>query len=631
MRCVLAGALAKAVLATAAFLCLASCGGGGGAGSGGTATSAVSGMAAAGSGIAGRVSIKDASGQERFVDTASGSFTLNVDGLTPPFLLKAQWTVSGVTQTLYGFASGSGTANVTPLTNLAVVAAAGSLSLDAVYQAPSPAAYNAIAAGLPAAVQELRSALAPLLSQFSVSGLDLLTGAFAADHTGMDALLDSITVQVAGGESVVSDAASGATLFDAPSTDLGHALTMPAWTAQDAAVANDPDIAVDANGNALVVWANSVSAGNSIQARFISQANGTTVTLNTSGLCITPKVAFDGGGNAVIAWVQDDNGRSAIWTRRYAAAGSTWGIPVQISAANAPADAAAPDVAVDAAGNAVVVWTQGNGQVNDYDVWYAAYSSTAATWSSPVLVSDGVNSSYGVRVAVDANGEGIVAWQQEQGNGSVSNAPTDVWARRFSTTGAWGMAVRINTVPAAQAAVYGQIAVAMDSDGNGAALWVQGSIQAAMLVASGGWQPSQAIMSVPANLAYGPHLAFDAAGNAVAVWQEQDGVTAFGGANRFLRGAGWGTSVSFTDPAAGDVYLPRVAIDGAGNATAVWYQVAPGSNAQVYTSRNPAGGSWGVPHTLSPTSTDGFAVYPVPVAAANAAGHAVAAWGVDSN
>jgi len=97
MRCVLAGALAKAVLATAAFLCLASCGGGGGAGSGGTATSAVSGMAAAGSGIAGRVSIKDASGQERFVDTASGSFTLNVDGLTPPFLLKAQWTVSGVT------------------------------------------------------------------------------------------------------------------------------------------------------------------------------------------------------------------------------------------------------------------------------------------------------------------------------------------------------------------------------------------------------------------------------------------------------------------------------------------------------------------------------------------------------
>ena len=152
----------RIVCVMAIVLSLAACGGGGGGGASSgvpALQSAVSGVAASGNGISGRVYIKDVTGQERFVDTTTGSFTLMVSGLTPPYLLKAQWTAGGGTQTLYSFATAAGTVDITPLTALAVTAAAGGLSLDAVYAAPTAGAFNAIAAALPAAVAQLRSCL----------------------------------------------------------------------------------------------------------------------------------------------------------------------------------------------------------------------------------------------------------------------------------------------------------------------------------------------------------------------------------------------------------------------------------------------------------------------------------------
>ena len=610
-------------------LCLAACGGGTGTAA---PPSTVSGTAATGAGIAGRIFVKDVTGRERFVDTTSGSFTLSVDGLSAPFLLRASWQAAGATRTMYSFATAPGIANITPLTDLALGVAGGGTSLEALYASPSPGACAAIAAALPAAIAALRAGLAPLLEKFSVASADPFATSFVADHTGMDALLDSITVTLSAGAAVVADATTGALLLEATLVDPAHALVMPAWAPADAAVASDPDIAVDAAGNGLVVWANWATAGGAIQARFVTQPGSAVVTLSTAGSGIGPRVAFDAAGDAWVTWAQWQNNRNSAWVRRYSAARRAWDQPLQLSTANAAGDAAAPELAVDGAGNVLVVWSQGNGQVNHGDVWFAAYSASTTSWSAPALVSDGVNSAYGSVVAVNAAGQGIVAWRQEQGDGTtVSNAPTDVWARRFDSAGNWGTAATINSIPATQLFVYGQLAVALDGAGNGVALWIQGAVQAAILSATGGWQPSQRIVSDPSHSAYGPHAAFDAAGNAIAVWQEQDGFSAFGGTSRYVAGDGWAASSRFLAPGAGDVYLPRVAVDGAGNATAVWYQAIPGGLATIYCSRFVAAGGRGPVSPLSPTGTDGFMLYPVPVVAANAAGLTLAVWGTNSN
>ena len=90
----------------------------------------------------------------------------------------------------------------------------------------------------------------------------------------------------------------------------------------------------------------------------------------------------------------------------------------------------------------------------------------------------------------------------------------------------------------------------------------------------------------------------------------------------------WGTSGSFGTDVAGDVYDPHVAVDGAGNATAVWYQLSD-SAVSVLSSRSLAGSAWGASLLLGAVPAGGFN-YPVPKVAANAAGRTIALWGLDS-
>ena len=106
-------------------LVLGACGGGGGDAAPPAIT--LSGVAATGAGISGRIFIKDAAGHEQWVDTADGRFSFALTDLTAPFMLKAQWNAGGSTHTLYSLCASAagGTANITPLTQLAVATAAG--------------------------------------------------------------------------------------------------------------------------------------------------------------------------------------------------------------------------------------------------------------------------------------------------------------------------------------------------------------------------------------------------------------------------------------------------------------------------------------------------------------------------
>jgi hypothetical protein len=349
-------------------------------------------------------------------------------------------------------------------------------------------------------------------------------------------------------------------------------------------------------------------------------------------------VAFDGNGNAIVVWTQDLASHNEIWASRFNAAGASWSAPTQLSAPGAGAwfSAYVPDLAVDSAGNAIVGWYQGDGRNNHFDVWFARYQVSGASWSAAAMISDGVNSAYLPRVAVNAAGNGLFAWQQEQGDGTtVSNAPKDIRARTVTTAGVWGNSTRINAVAGNVDDVYGQIAVAANATGGGAVLWVQRSgilpyvIHAA--VYAGGWQASASITQNALDNCYGPQLSFDASGNAIAVWQQQTGTGAFGGFNRYVAGTGWGTSGQFVDTALGDTYDPHVAVDAAGNATVTWYRWDSAfGTMDVMLNRYTVGTGWGTAQVSNATSFDGSLSYVVPRVASNAAGQTIAVWGVDT-
>jgi len=627
-------------------LTLAACGGSGNTAAPSIAPPApaaatLSGVAATGAAIIGHISLKDATGRELSLDTANGQYTFTLTGLTAPFMLRARWISNGATETLYSFATSptGGTANITALTNVAVVAAAGTELLDGVYDAGNASAFSTIAAALPAAVTQVQDSFASLLAKQGVAGVNPITGVFAADHTGMDAVLDGISVTYVSGNLTVIDKTGGAIVLEAPIADMSHAVTLADWSAQDAAAAADPEVVVAANGSGLVVWSETVGAHSAIRARFLLGNSGAAVTLSTAGDAGLPKIAIDAVGDAIVVWTQYENARNDIWASRYAATARTWSMPIRISASSAVADANVPDAAVDDAGNAVVVWHQGDGRTNHFDVWSARYTAATDLWTAPALASDGVNSAYNPHVAVNGAGQGLAAWVQQQGDGTtVSNGPQDIWGR-FASTGTWGTGSRLNGVAGDVDWVYGQVAVALDSQGHGFALWVQGSgvlpfvVHAARFAGASGWQPSAVITSNALDNCYGPHLAFDSTGNAVAVWQQQTGTGAYGGVNRFDIASGWGTSGAIGNDVAGDVYDPHVAIDGAGNATAVWYQWDTSGNQtntiNVMSNRSLAGGAWGSSRLVSAAPSGGL-TYPVPRVAANAMGQTLLVWGSDS-
>lgn len=185
-------------------MALAGCGGGSGGGGATTATgptgSVLTGTAAAGAPIIGLVTIKDSSSPPKTKSVsieADGKYTIDVAGMTAPFMMRADGTVGGRTYSLYSAATSAdvnGTVNVTPLTDLIVANIAGQIAetffASGNFSTLTPAALTAESTAL-------RTRLQPILSALGVAAsIDLLRSSFSADHSGLDAALDVLRVEV---------------------------------------------------------------------------------------------------------------------------------------------------------------------------------------------------------------------------------------------------------------------------------------------------------------------------------------------------------------------------------------------------------------------------------------------------
>ena len=182
------------LLAFVATVLLAGCGGGSG---GGAAGGALGGTAATGAPVDGIVYVTDNNGIEVNVPIeADGTFSVSLEGMTPPFLLRV--IPNGGGDVLYSFASEPDvTVNVTPLTTLALYLAHGG-DLDALYSTWS-ANTTALDDALIESQQEIINAnLSTLLDGYAVdsSFYDFVNVAFNTDSTGIDGVLDSLNISI---------------------------------------------------------------------------------------------------------------------------------------------------------------------------------------------------------------------------------------------------------------------------------------------------------------------------------------------------------------------------------------------------------------------------------------------------
>lgn len=147
--------------------------------------------------------------------------------------------------------------------------------------------------------------------------------------------------------------------------------------------------------------------------------------------------------------------------------------------------------------------------------------------------------------------------------------------------------------------------------------------------AQAGWLPPEGI-SATGEHAGGPRVVLDSAGDATAVWERWDGQdTVVESAHRPAGGA-WQAPTDLSDDGeetahAGehDAYSPRLAVDAAGDTTVVWARYAGANRILIQAVYRPVGGSWQPPVDLGEMHS---AVDPEPRVATDEAGDTTAVW-----
>lgn len=274
-----------------------------------------------------------------------------------------------------------------------------------------------------------------------------------------------------------------------------------------------------------------------------------------------------------------------------------------------------PDVSGDGNGNAMAAWINFDGLL--YHI-YAQKFSVANGWGPTETIADlAINEiPTGLKVTMYGQGNAFVAWHQNGGQ------TFGVFAKRFLTAIGWEPAVRIGFGGSdpVTSGYRGSPQVAVNADGKAVAVWEQpgsgvlDSIMASYYTPGIGWS-SVVTIETGSGHAEEPVVSIDLAGNAISIWKQTDGNAFSIWANRFTAGLGWGTA-TVIEAGVSPTFSPALAMDGSGNALAVWLQPST-----LLANRFEPGTGWKGTTLVSA----GFAA--PPDIAMNADGKAVVVWG----
>ena len=353
-----------------------------------------------------------------------------------------------------------------------------------------------------------------------------------------------------------------------------------------------PSIAVDKNGNYLVVWG--IGSG-SLQGLWQStSSNGTqwsTPTSITLAPAYGPVLAMNANGAAIVAWEEQiANGDLQAAASVRATTTGPWSAPTVMRPAddNGNRDSA---VAIAGNGNAFVGWVQADGAIpaNYWNsIWMRQYTAgSGAGWNAAGLFEGYVDqATYDVNVATNTNGDAIVTYIQV----STSNPVTiQLWARRYSATSNSFATNPSKVFEASTIDTYVAPSVALDDGGNATVAFAVPTATGYQVQTSRttptdpNWPAIPTSMETDnvakdddttSNIGYVtmPAVRTDPAGNVTLIWRKR---TAASGkrfdlvARRYTAGA-WGPQ-AVIGTSANSVFWPSLAVNASGTSVATWY------------------------------------------------------------
>lgn len=290
--------------------------------------------------------------------------------------------------------------------------------------------------------------------------------AIARDHAGNYIVVWSSNSQDGSGWGVY------ARRFDANGQPLSGEFRVNATTSDNQQWAS---VAADRNGNFVVTWTSTNQDGTaqSVYARRYSAAglalsSEFLVNTTTTGIQKNSTISMNSAGQFVIAWQGEGPGdTSGVFFRRYAADGSAIDTTDKRANASASGTQINPAVAMDSSGNIVVLW-QDTSKLYFQRILLAEtdINVVSGTWGTSRVQVDNVLSTSDVpAIAMDAAGNFVVVYREQ-------TILPGIWARGFNADGSqkfsWFQAVSgAATSPSIAMANDGQFILSWQDTGDG--------------------------------------------------------------------------------------------------------------------------------------------------------------------
>jgi hypothetical protein len=277
-----------------------------------------------------------------------------------------------------------------------------------------------------------------------------------------------------------------------------------------------PDVAVDAAGDAVLVW----EQGDGANVRIVTRTRGADGTLarkralSTAGQnAQNPVVAFNEAGDAAVAWERYDGSSWRLQARTIAADGSLGPVRTLSPPGQDLSPPLQSQLAVDSVGNALVLWVPVGGG-SPYRIKARALDAGGTLGPTQTVSPSGV-SAYAPEVGFSSSGDALLAWSSNHG----------IQTRTRAAGGALGAVQSIS--PPGQPHAHGSKIIDVDPSGRAVFSWFTGisvddvvTVETRTRTADGALGPVRKVSSPMINPVDGPAVGVDSRGDAVVAWED---------------------------------------------------------------------------------------------------------------
>jgi len=254
--------------------------------------------------------------------------------------------------------------------------------------------------------------------------LTRVTGGFAADPTvAVDTAGNAVAawVEFQNGYTVRAKRYQAGSGWDPSSTLIGAP-----------ADPFEPKIGMDKDGNTTVIWNYADNGNHGVQMNRYAVGSGWSGTetiierADSVGFIFDPQLAVAADGTAVLAWEQSDGSKYDIWADHYTPGTGWTKYPVMVS--DGTEDSQSPHVAISASGRALAAWRQIPSQnMSIRGAWYQADTG----WGLPRRLSAAGDQGWPqyVNAAMDSSGNALIVWDAYYSD----TQSVTIWGYRITT------------------------------------------------------------------------------------------------------------------------------------------------------------------------------------------------------